>query len=524
MSSIKMNTIGQIIQCFFTITALLVTPYIVDADTNSNRRTFIGVMAPLYVHEYEWGTFEKLLIEAKDIGVEAVSVDVWWGLVYQTRDMPTWEYYDRIFEIITKHDLKIVPIMATHKCGGGPGDNCLCETPPQPGQEEGCAIPLPRWLYTEVSVEAEYNVEDMMFKSETGRLQDDALAPWTTEAPKTIFLNEFKEFYEAFRDRYLDYAQRGDFAEINISTGPTGELRYPSYNMADGWQFPDAGYFQASSNIAAASFSVWLDKKYQSADETEKTLVLEDIEAVDKRTPIITPLKVVEPNLSLSQKRKRFLESQYGQDVIKWYSDSLIKHGQRLLILADQVFNDDYDSIPLGLKIPGIHWQLQCTDTFRYAEITAGLITADYDHNSESAARRNDHGYVHIFKMISETKKQIRKKHPSRDIILHFTALEMDNDPGCNMNSTIHGTSLAESLVYWISDGAEKWRITIRGENALPWIGGKDDPWWEDRNWDLIGNALEQGSYSGFTFLRLWNKKAWTYDKEYFEKFIERVK
>jgi hypothetical protein len=455
-------------------------------------------MAPLYVQSSAQQEFEGLLKEAKDIGVEAVSVDVWWGLVLKDRDRPDWEYYHRIFQAVENAGLKIVPILATHKCGGGPGDNCLCEKAPPPGESEKCAIPLPDWLYTDIARQAGYSSEDMQYRSETGRLQDDALPPWLTEGENSPILVEFSRFYQLFRKEFESLAERGGFAEINISLGPTGELRYPSYNKGDGWQFPQRGHFQASSGPALKSFTHWMKTKYGN------------LENAVERCGI--------PSMT----QNGTIASVYDRDFIEWYADALLAHGQRLLVAADAVFGGIYAKIPLGMKIPGVHWQLQCTSTYRMAEITAGLIRMDYDFNSEGQARLHDHGYNHIFEMITNTKRHIKKRHPDRDLILHFTALEMDNDPGCTMQSAVHGTSRAESLVYWISDGAGKWGVTLRGENALQFVGGAEDPWGENRNWGYISGAVDNGFYSGFTFLRLWDRRAWEFDKDDYKRFIEK--
>ena len=145
--------------------------------------TTAGVMAPLRMSEAELAQFESLLDEAKGIGVTAVSVDVWWGLVENTGDQHfDWRYYDQVFQKIRGKGLKIVPIMAFHKCGGGPGDNC--------------DIPLPAWVwgrFTAVGLSA----DDLKYESETGNVQDDAIAPWASENPAV--LAQFSRIYRCVR-------------------------------------------------------------------------------------------------------------------------------------------------------------------------------------------------------------------------------------------------------------------------------------------------------------------------------------
>lgn len=137
------------------------------------------VMAPLEIpRQISMERFEQLLDEAKKVGVDSVSVDVWWGMVEKSGDQQfDWSYYDQIFEKIRARQLKIVPILSFHKCGAGPGDDCF--------------VPPPPWLYGHFAT-AGLGANDLKFESETGRLQDDAIPPWATAIPAV--LDQFREF------------------------------------------------------------------------------------------------------------------------------------------------------------------------------------------------------------------------------------------------------------------------------------------------------------------------------------------
>ena len=76
----------------------------------------------------------------------------------------------------------------------------------------------------------------------------------------------------------------------------------------------------------------------------------------------------------------------------------------------------------------------------RSAEITAGLIPSNIDMSSDHTA----HGYANIVDIVKRMNK------PQRNVVFHFTCLEMDNDPG-DLNY-----SLAKDLVFWIAKGAER--------------------------------------------------------------------
>jgi len=431
-----------------------------------------SVMAPLLMSETELANFDNLLDEAKGIGVNAVSVDVWWGIVEESGDQNfDWSYYDQVFEKIRDKDLKIVPIMSFHKCGGGPGDTC--------------DIPLPDWVWSHFTSEG-LSTNDLKYESETGKVQDDAIAPWATENPAV--LAQFAEFINEFEQHFAPMAD--DFIEINISLGPTGELRYPAYNSSDGWQYPDRGNFQAYSDFAKENFRNWALANFGGLSSVSNRWGL----------PLASPAEIRVPGGELPDNSGRraqpfvddndYKDMQYGRDFIDWYNESLVGHGKRMLLAAHNTLDGPLNAVPLGIKIPGVHWQMQCTTHPRLAEITAGLIQTSLNDQARSDA----FGYRNVMEMMADVKRSTQ-----RDVVLHFTALEMDNDANCGI-----GTSMAEALVFWISQGAEDHGLTHRGENALACVNDPEGPASPDnRSWDRIGNAFTFASYSGFTFLRL---------------------
>jgi hypothetical protein len=75
-------------------------------------------------------------------------------------------------------------------------------------------------------------------------------------------------------------------------------------------------------------------------------------------------------------------------------------------------------------------------------------------------ARKDAFGYEAIMDMIASTKKNI-----GRELVLYFTAVEMDDDPSSCPPPT--DTSMAERLAFWISDAAADHDIIHKAENAL---------------------------------------------------------
>ena len=137
----------------------------------------------------------------------------WWGAVEGTKDNQfDWSYYDKMFSVIRKNNLKIVPIFSFHQCGGNVGDDCN--------------IPLPSWLWTKYLGESyngtRINKTDLKFKSEQGNYSNEAVQVWVDD----LVANEYADFVNDFKNNFVSYSD--DFIEINVSAGPSGELRYPS--------------------------------------------------------------------------------------------------------------------------------------------------------------------------------------------------------------------------------------------------------------------------------------------------------
>lgn len=413
------------------------------ADGNNS----FAVMAPLHVTN--WGDFEYRLGVAKSMGVQAVSVDVWWGDVEKNGDQNfNWSYYDTIFDKITNAGLDIVAIMSFHQCGGNVGDDYTAY--------------VPSWIWSHYSG---VSATDMQYRSETGAYSGEYVSLWADQ----YVVDEYIEFMNAFEARYGHMAS--DFDELNISGGPAGELRYPSYNSHDWGGYPNRGTIQAYSTLAKADFRNDMLAKYGS---------LSGINAAWGSS--MSSVSEINPpsNADWFFNSYDYKNSQYGKDFIDWYNGSLKEHGQNLIAAATTAFDNQFSNIPLGMKIPGIHWRIADPSYPRLAEITAGLIQTSIDFQSSLTG----HGYNNI---ISTFEGQSRK------VNLHFTCLEMGNE------GYAPAYSMAENLVFWVAGAAAAKGVDIKGENALS--GGVES----DFGWDKINNAFQWASYSGLTVLRIGN-------------------
>ena len=173
-----------------------------------------------------------------------------------------------------------------------------------------------------------------------------------------------------------------------------------------------------------------------------------------------------------------------------------------MLKAANESFTGDFASIPLGIKVPGIHWQMASNAAHpRIAEIAAGEIPTSVDYSGSASG----HGY-------GATIAMIHAFYSARIVNLHFTALEMDN---CEEANTCQkDASQAKTLVFWLAQAAEAKRVTIKGENALS--GGVT----YDHGWDNIENAFQWASYNGLTVLRIGEVTDNTTGKIRYQRFI----
>lgn len=414
-----------------------------------------NVMAPLHISD--WPTFTSQLQTAKEYGVDAVSVDVWWGQVETADQTFNWTYYDQVFSTIKAKGLKIVPILSFHQCGGNVGDQC--------------SIGIPSWVwakYTGATLNGvTLDANGLKHKSEQNNYSSETIQGWADP----LVAGEYTAFATAFKNKYgTTYAN--DLQEINVSLGPAGELRYPSYNEHDsGTGFPSRGALQAYSPLAQASFRTWAVTKYGSLAGVNTAW----------GTTLTSQNQITPPsNAGHFFSSGDYKNIRYGKDFVDWYNESLVTHGKTMLNAVLAGLGTSFPSAAFGYKVPGVHWAMTNPAYPRAAEVTAGLIQTSLDLNADATG----HGYQRIVGLA----KQL---NTTRKVVLHFTCLEMDNqDSSPNF-------SRAKDLVFWVANNAAAQGVTIKGENALS--GGVQS----DAGWNNIQNAFDWASYSGLTVLRI---------------------
>jgi hypothetical protein len=446
---------------------------------NRFTTTPIDLMGPLVIGEhgnpeskrtvYDLKRFDDYLSEAKRMGVRAVSIDIWLGYVAPAPGIFVWSHYELIFQHIKAAGLKIAPILSLHHCGGNVNDTDW--------------VPLPDWIWqTLASKVPSGKVEAIQYVSEQGKSCYEYISCWATP----LALDIYKDLFRSFMAHFAGYAH--DIVEINISLGPTGELRYPSYNQHDvGSGYPHRGTLQCYSELALESFRTAMLRKYK----TEAGVKAHWEEAY--RDKIAPP-----EDVSAFFERGDHINTVYGRDLFDWYQDSLLNHGLTLMTTALKVFSTRraaFKGIPVAAKIPGIGWRVgrwqdgQIMSGDRLAELAAGMIrTSGNDWNSD----RRGHGYRPMLKLF----RDLQTVCPSTPVILYFTCFEMKDGEGYNEVS-----SLPEQLCQWVGKEARRLGVPLKGENALSWKLYDYDSWLRMISYLPVPGG--KGLVGGYCFLRM---------------------
>ena len=125
--------------------------------------------------------------------------------------------------------------------------------------------------------------------------------------------------------------------ELQVGSGPAGELRYPSYQM-DKWSFCGVGAFQSYSPLALSS----LQTAAAAVNHPEWAQVAGPSNAGSYNS------KPYETEFFSDNGGSNY-RSDYGQFYLGWYADALLAHGEALLSAAQKVVGDS--GVSLSLKV-----------------------------------------------------------------------------------------------------------------------------------------------------------------------------
>lgn len=379
----------------------------------------------------------------KSAGVDGVMMDVWWGIV--EREGPhtyDWAAYRELVGMVRDAGLKLQAVMSFHQCGGNVGDHCM--------------IPLPPWVLSEMEADP-----DLMYTDKAGRRNSEYISLGCDLLPVLAGrtpLQVYADFMREFRDEFQEFLGEV-ITEIQVGMGPAGELRYPAYPESnDKWRFPGIGEFQCYDSYMLAS----LRAAAEAAGKPHWGFGGPHDAGYYNQWPNETGF--FHTNGSWNHP--------YGQFFLQWYSETLERHGDRILASAAAIFRE-FETTVSG-KVAGIHWHYGTHS--HAAELTAGYY---------NTAHRD--GYAPLARMFA--------RHGAT---LNFTCIEMRDaeQPMCAMCSP-------EGLLRQVVAAAKATGVRVSGENALPRFdeAAHEQIVWKSRL-QLEGAEMEEPMCC-FTFLRM---------------------
>ncbi|ONM53705.1 Beta-amylase 2 chloroplastic [Zea mays] len=351
-------------------------------------------------------------------------------------------------------------VMSFHECGGNVGDDI--------------SIPLPHWV-----IEIGRSNPDIYFTDRAGRRNTECLS-WGVDKERVLqgrtAVEVYFDFMRSFRVEFDEYFEDGIISEIEIGLGACGELRYPSYPAKHGWKYPGIGEFQC--------YDRYLQKSLRKAAEARGHTIW-------ARGPDNAGHYNSEPNLTGFFCDGGDYDSYYGRFFLSWYSQALVDHADRVLMLARLAF----EGTNIAVKVSGVHWWYKTAS--HAAELTAGFYNPC-----------NRDGYAPIAAVL--------KKY---DAALNFTCVELRTMD----QHEVYPEAFAdpEGLVWQVLNAAWDAGIQVASENALPCY---------DR--DGFNKILENAKplndpdgrhLLGFTYLRLGKDLFERPNFFEFERFIKRM-
>ena len=259
--------------------------------------------------------FLPALQQLKESGIHGVAVDVWWGAVERRPRRYDWSGYRQLFDIIAALGLKLQVVIAFHACGGNVGDNA--------------EVPLPGWVVAAGERDPDIFFTDRPRESSPGQRNRECISLFAAEEPGLLkgrsAMQCYVDFMRAFRDEFI--GEVGELIEeVVIGAGPCGELRFPSYPEPNGWRFPGCGEFQCYDRRALAS----LARAASAVGQPEWG----NAGPHDAGTYNCGP-----DETGFFQGWGGRWDSEYGRFFLKWYSQALVDHGDKMMNATASVFN-----------------------------------------------------------------------------------------------------------------------------------------------------------------------------------------
>lgn len=405
----------------------------------------------------------------KSIGVQGVTVDLWWGIV-EGEEPRKYDFsaYLALARLMEAEGLQINFVLSFHTCGCNVGDSC--------------SVPLPRWVE-----EACKRDPDLLYTDAHGNRNGEYLSLGADLVPALdgrTPIDCYADLARAFRRAFQPYLGR-TVTDISVGLGPAGELRYPSYPEPV-WRFPGVGGFQCYdryllANLRAAAYTVGRPEwrhggPHDAGDYNSWPGETDFFREVGGR-----------------------YDSDYGRFFTNWYAGCLVSHAERTVKAVGDAFSRD-TGVTLSIKVPGIHWW--AGTHARAAETTAGL-------------------YAYGRKMGEGVYEDIIGVCMRNGTRLVFTCLEMADE-----EQPPEAACAPEALLCRVTRHAWQRNVAVGAENALPRFDSiAHDRMVEQMYGGCLGTAdpPEGWSLACFMFLRMSEAMFQEENWKRFTAFVRRV-
>jgi len=367
------------------------------------------------------------LEKAKSAGIKGVMADVWWGVCEPQPGDYKFGAALELCELLKSLGLNLQAVMSFHQCGGNVGDSV--------------SFPLPAWCLSKAKQSG------LLYTSKAGIVSEDCLSLSADKA--SIFpaaAGGFRTALQCYQDYMAAFVKSmgkhvgTTICELQVGMGPCGELRYPSYLMAHGWNWPGVG-------IVMAYDPGMLRMLKEDTGMSEPPLGLPD-----DQNAMPDDISIFKAASALRDVDNTGFRSGNGKVFLEWYSKVLLRHGANLLEQATLALQrcGEYGAGTLcfSAKVSGLHWHVMHPS--RATEACAG-----YNCCTSDAAD----AYLDIAKMLSKASRTA-----DRPVIFNFTCMEMTND---SCGGVPHALSAPEDLIAQVRRACVATNVGLAGENAL---------------------------------------------------------
>ena len=417
----------------------------------------------------------------KQIGVEGVMIDVWWGIVEREGpELYDWAAYLELLGMVRDAGLKLNAVMSFHACGANVGDYFK--------------VTLPGWV-----LRAAEDDPDLFFTDQYGYRNPECISLWADNAMTLqgrTPLECYRDFMASFKKAVVDVNLMETLSEVSVGCGPCGELRYPAYpenKISPGssqWQFPGIGEFQCYDQRALGN----LARAGSEAGHIEWGGAGPHDAGGYNNLPHETGFFRAHTKDRGTQSTASF--SCRGTRASSWDTAIACFDARGPCLAAGAKSGDP----ALAIKCAGVHWWYNSRS--HAAELTAGYFNT---RSGDNVPERD--GYEPIVKICG--------KHGAR---LNFTCTEMRD-----IEHPFFSRCGPEGLLRQIRAAAARYGVKVAGENALCRFdqdaydkiilncrGEGDDP-------ELWKTGALLPPMASFTFLRLSKE---LYEDENFNSFV----